>query len=82
MTDQFLAEIVTQIICVLWIFQVDAALDLSHTQNMGVMIRKFFPQSQFLIVSLKEGMFSNANVIFRTKLVQGKSCINRSVGQK
>ena len=46
----------------------DAALDLSHTQNIGRMIRTHFPQSQFIVVSLKEGMFNNANVIFRTKV--------------
>ena len=45
----------------------DAALDLSHTQNIGRMIRTHFPYSQFIVVSLKEGMFNNANVIFRTK---------------
>ena len=51
--------------------EVDAALDLSHTQNIGAMIRKHFRQSQFVVVSLKEGMFNNANVIFRTKFVDG-----------
>ena len=132
--------------------QVDAALDLSHTQNIGRMIKQHFPQSQvwrgrglaagaaeevaskrflplplgmrcccccccsccccccsilqwnaavnqshrnadcpshpahppcslpsplppaqFIVVSLKEGMFNNANVIFRTKFVDGVS---------
>ena len=53
--------------------QVDAALDLSHTQNIGRMIKQHFPQSQFIVVSLKEGMFQNANVIFRTKFVDGVS---------
>ena len=48
--------------------EVDAALDLSHTQNIGRMIRTHFPQSQFIVVSLKEGMFNNANVIFRTQV--------------
>ena len=37
----------------------DAALDLSHTQNIGRMIKTHFPQSQFVVVSLKEGMFNN-----------------------
>jgi structural maintenance of chromosome 2 len=37
--------------------EIDSALDLSHTQNIGVMIRKFFQNSQFIIVSLKEGLF-------------------------
>ena len=44
--------------------EIDSALDLSHTQNIGLMIRKYFPMSQFLIVSLKEGLFQNANVLY------------------
>ena len=59
--------------------EVDAALDLSHTQNIGRMIRTHFPYSQFIVVSLKEGMFNNANVIFRTKFVDGTSCVTRTV---
>lgn len=38
-----------------------------------------FPQSQFIVVSLKEGMFNNANVIFRTKFVDGVSTVTRTV---
>ena len=60
--------------------EVDAALDLSHTQNIGRMLRKHFGQSQFIIVSLKEGMFNNANVIFRTKFVDGVSTVTRTIG--
>lgn len=30
-----------------------------------------------MIVSLKDGMFNNANVLFRTKLVDGVSTIQR-----
>ena len=60
------------------LLQVDAALDLSHTQNIGRMIKTHFPYSQFIVVSLKEGMFSNANVIFRTKFVDGVSAVTRS----
>ena len=52
----------------------DAALDLSHTQNIGAMIKNHFKHSQFIVVSLKEGMFQNANVIFRTKFVDGGAC--------
>lgn len=58
--------------------EVDAALDLSHTQNIGRMLRKHFGGSQFVVVSLKEGMFNNANVIFRTRFVDGVSTISRS----
>ncbi|GMF32178.1 unnamed protein product [Phytophthora fragariaefolia] len=59
--------------------EVDAALDLSHTQNIGQMIRSHFSHSQFIVVSLKEGMFNNANVVFRTKFVDGVSTVTRTV---
>lgn len=62
--------------------EVDAALDLSHTQNIGTMLRKHFKQSQFIVVSLKEGMFNNANVIFRTKFIDGVSTVRKTVGKK
>nr|CAB3266385.1 structural maintenance of chromosomes protein 2-like [Phallusia mammillata] len=57
--------------------EVDAALDLSHTQNIGGMLREHFKHSQFIVVSLKDGMFNNANVLFRTKFVDGVSTVNR-----
>ncbi len=57
--------------------EIDAALDISHTQNIGLMIRKEFPQSQFLVVSLKEGMFNNANVLYRVSFVSGSSKVER-----
>lgn len=62
--------------------EVDAALDLSHTQNIGRMIKSHFPHSQFIVVSLKEGMFNNANVLFRTKFVDGVSTVQRTVTSK
>ena len=62
--------------------EVDAALDLSHTQNIGRMIAKHFSSSQFIVVSLKQGMFSNANVIFRTKFVDGVSTVMRTVTER
>ncbi|CAN1267092.1 Structural maintenance of chromosomes protein 2-2 [Linum perenne] len=62
--------------------EVDAALDLSHTQNIGRMIKAHFPHSQFIVVSLKEGMFNNANVLFRTKFVDGVSTVLRTVAPK
>ncbi|GMH75781.1 hypothetical protein TrRE_jg2314 [Triparma retinervis] len=60
--------------------EVDAALDLSHTQNIGNMLRTHFKNSQFIVVSLKEGMFNNANTIFRTKFVDGVSTVTRTIG--
>ena len=87
--------------------EVDAALDLSHTQNIGQMLRTHFKSSQvhregcdlcknisllfhfirwlmlffsvlqFIVVSLKDGMFNNANVLFKTKFVDGVSTVTR-----
>jgi len=37
------------------------------------MISQRFPQSQFIIISLKEGMFSNANVLLKVSFVDGES---------
>lgn len=62
--------------------EVDAALDLSHTQNIGRMLRSHFKGSQFVVVSLKQGMFSNANTIFRTKFVDGVSTVTRTTGHR
>ncbi|KAM6971763.1 structural maintenance of chromosomes protein 2 [Aplochiton taeniatus] len=58
--------------------EVDAALDLSHTQNIGQMLRTHFTHSQFVVVSLKDGMFTNANVLFKTKFVDGMSAVSRT----
>ncbi|KAM9262917.1 structural maintenance of chromosomes protein 2 [Morus bassanus] len=57
--------------------EVDAALDLSHTQNIGQMLHSHFRHSQFIVVSLKDGMFSNANVLYQTKFVDGVSTVAR-----
>jgi len=57
--------------------EIDAALDLSHTQNIGNMVRRHFSESQFVVVSLKEGMFSNANILFRTQFLEGRSVVER-----
>jgi len=60
--------------------EVDAALDLSHTQNIGRLIKTRFKGSQFIVVSLKEGMFTNANRIYRTRFVDGTSSVMASSG--
>jgi structural maintenance of chromosome 2 len=57
--------------------EIDAALDLSHTQNIGTMIKQHFPEAQFIVVSLKDGMFQNANVLFRTRFIDGCSRVER-----
>lgn len=56
--------------------EVDAALDLSHTQNIGHLIKTRFKGSQFIVVSLKEGMFTNANRVFRTRFQNGTSVVS------
>jgi structural maintenance of chromosome 2 len=48
--------------------EIDAALDLSHTQHIGSLFRNRFKGSQFIVVSLKEGLFTNANVLFKAKV--------------
>ena len=55
--------------------EIDAALDLSHTQNIGRLIKTRFKGSQFIVVSLKDGMFQNANRIFRTRFSEGTSMV-------
>lgn len=55
--------------------EIDAALDLSHTQNIGHLFRTRFKGSQFIVVSLKEGMFNNANVLFRARFRDGVSVV-------
>ena len=57
--------------------EVDAAMDLSHTENIGSIISRHFPQSQFIVISLKEAMFSQANIVYRTSVVDGQSRIDR-----
>jgi len=57
--------------------EVDAALDLSHTQNIGSMLKHHFKKSQFIVVSLKDGMYENASVLYRTKFVDGVSTVTR-----
>lgn len=56
--------------------EVDAALDLSHTQNIGKLLKTRFNGSQFILVSLKDGMYQNANCLFRTKFVDGVSKVD------
>jgi len=62
--------------------EIDSALDLSHTQNIGEMIKTHFTQSQFIVISLKEGMFNNANVLFTVKNVNGASVVTRTETRK
>eukprot|EP01037_Dinobryon_pediforme_P019897 gene19897-20403_t len=56
--------------------EVDAVLDLSHTQNIVTMDSTHFSNSQFIIVSLNGGMFIYANVTIRP---DGISAVVRTV---
>ncbi|VEU22070.1 DEKNAAC103086 [Brettanomyces naardenensis] len=58
--------------------EVDAALDLSHTQSIGHLIKTRFKGSQFMVVSLKEGMFTNANRLFKVRFQEGTSVVTAS----
>jgi len=40
--------------------EIDAALDLSHTQHIGTLFRTRFRKAHFIVVSLKEGLIPNA----------------------
>ncbi|WFD07169.1 Structural maintenance of chromosomes protein 2 [Malassezia vespertilionis] len=61
--------------------EIDAALDLSHTQHIGQLFRTRFKGSQFIVVSLKEGLFNNANVLFRARFRDGTSLVERIAQQ-
>ncbi|CED83396.1 nuclear condensin complex protein [Phaffia rhodozyma] len=61
--------------------EIDAALDLSHTQHIGSLFRNRFKGSQFIVVSLKEGLFTNANVLFKAKFVDGTSTVERTISR-
>ncbi|KAH9957624.1 RecF/RecN/SMC N terminal domain-containing protein [Russula dissimulans] len=58
--------------------EIDTALDLSHTQHIGTLFRTRFRGAQFIAVSLKEGLFTNANVLFRTRFCDGTSMVERT----
>lgn len=61
--------------------EIDAALDAHHTQNIGHVIRTRFNFAQFIVVSLKDGMYSNANQVFQARFENGSSTV-RSVKSK
>lgn len=53
--------------------EIDAALDLNYTQSIGEIIQKEFHGAQFIVVSLKNNMFDNANRIFRVFIQDHRS---------
>ena len=52
---------------------------LPRPQNIGHLLKTRFKGSQFVVVSLKEGMFNNANVLFRARFRDGASQVERIV---
>jgi structural maintenance of chromosome 2 len=61
--------------------EIDAALDLSHTENLGVIFSKHFAQSQFVLITLKEELYKHANTLFKVYLKHGHSEIERLVSK-
>jgi structural maintenance of chromosome 2 len=59
--------------------EIDAALDLQHTQHIGQLFKNRFKGSQFIVVSLKEGLFTNANVLFKARFRDGTSIVEVSL---
>ncbi len=57
--------------------EIDAALDLNYTQHIGEIIKKEFDDSQFIVVSLKNNMFDNANKLFKVYIQDHKSKITQ-----
>ncbi|ELA41651.1 uncharacterized protein VICG_01284 [Vittaforma corneae ATCC 50505] len=53
--------------------EIDAALDLNYTQSIGEIIQKEFHGAQFIVVSLKNNMFDNANRIFKVFIQDHRS---------
>jgi structural maintenance of chromosome 2 len=59
--------------------EVDAMLDLSHGQHIGTLFRRTrFRGAQFIVVSLKEGLFTNANLLFRTRFRDGTNVVEHT----
>ncbi|KAJ9114125.1 hypothetical protein QFC20_001641 [Naganishia adeliensis] len=57
--------------------EIDAALDLNMTSNLGRLFGTRFKGTQFVIVSLKEGLFTGANVLFKARFRDGTSIVER-----
>ncbi|GHJ85021.1 hypothetical protein NliqN6_1423 [Naganishia liquefaciens] len=57
--------------------EIDAALDLNMTSNLGRLFGTRFKGTQFIIVSLKEGLFTGANVLFKARFRDGTSIVER-----
>ena len=58
--------------------EIDVALDLLHMQHIGMLFHTQFRGAQFFGVLRKEGLFTNANVLFRTRFCDGTSIVERT----
>jgi len=62
--------------------EIDSNLDLEHALSLSCFIRESSKQSQFVIISLRDGVFTNADVLFLTKIEKGCSRVFRRVFSK
>ena len=60
--------------------EIYAAMVENLDHNIGRLIKTRFKGSQFIVVSLKDGMFNNANRLFRTRFVDGTSIVQATSG--
>jgi structural maintenance of chromosome 2 len=58
--------------------EIDAALDLSHTHQVGTLFRTRFRGAQFIVLSLKDGLFTNVNIFFRMRFSHRTSVVERT----
>jgi structural maintenance of chromosome 2 len=58
--------------------KIDAQLNQSHTQHIGTLFRPHFHGAQSIVVSLKEGLFTNANALFHTHFRDSTSIVERT----
>lgn len=61
--------------------EIDAALDLEHTHKISRSLREDFSGSQFIIISLHEKMFTNADSIYLTFIFEGRSQIKKFISE-
>ena len=59
--------------------EIDAPLDLSHTQHINQLFHTCFKGSQFIVVLVKKGLFTNMNVLFSARFWDFMSIIELTV---
>jgi structural maintenance of chromosome 2 len=58
--------------------KIDTALDRSETQHIGTLFRPRFHGAQSIVVSLKEGLFTNTYALFHTHFRDSTSIVERT----